>query len=68
MAIAWLLAQRPWIVTIPGTTKLARLEENLGAAGIEFTVDELCKLDEAAARIPIEGARYPEEIEKMTCL
>ncbi len=64
IALAWLLARKPWIVPIPGTTKLERLEENLGAADIEFTPEELRELDEAAARIPIEGARYPEEIEQ----
>jgi aryl-alcohol dehydrogenase-like predicted oxidoreductase len=68
VAIAWLLAQKPWIVPIPGTTKLARLEENLGAAEIEFSAEELRELDEAASRIPIEGARYPEEIERMSYL
>lgn len=68
VAISWLLAQKPWIVPIPGTTKLARLEENLGAAEIEFTAEELRELDEAAAKIPIEGARYPEEIERMSYL
>ncbi len=68
VALTWLLAQKPWIVPIPGTTKLERLEENLAAAGIEFTAEELRELDEAAAKIPIEGARYPEELEKMTYL
>lgn len=68
VAIAWLLEQKPWIVPIPGTTKLARLEENLGAAEIECTAEELRELDEAASRIPIEGARYPEEIERMSYL
>ncbi len=66
IALAWLLARKPWIVPIPGTTKLERLEENLGAAGIEFTPEELRELDEAAARIPIEGARYPEDIERLS--
>lgn len=64
VALAWLLAQKPWIVPIPGTTKLARLEENLRAAEIEFTPEELRELDEASSRIPIHGARYPEEIEQ----
>lgn len=68
VALAWLLAQKPWIVPIPGTTKLARLEENLGAAGIELTRDELRELDEAASRVQIVGARYPEEIERMSYL
>ncbi len=68
VALTCLLAQKPWIVPIPGTTKLERLEENLAAAGIEFTAEELRELDEVAAKIPIEGARYPEELEKMTYL
>ncbi len=68
MALAWLLAQKPWIVPIPGTTKLARLEENLGAAEIELTPEELHELDEAASRVQIMGARYPEEIERMSYL
>jgi aryl-alcohol dehydrogenase-like predicted oxidoreductase len=68
MALAWLLAQKPWIVPIPGTTKLARLEENLGAAEIELTQEELRELDEAASRVQILGARYPEEIERMSYL
>lgn len=68
VALAWLLAQKPWIVPIPGTTKLARLEENLGAAEIELTREELRELDEAASRVQIVGARYPEEIERMSYL
>lgn len=68
VALAWLLAQKPWIVPIPGTTKLARLEENLGAAEIELTRDELRELDEAASRVQIVGERYPEEIERMSYL
>lgn len=68
VALAWLLAQKPWIVPIPGTTKLARLEENIGAADLELTADELRELDEAASRVQIVGARYPEEIERMSYL
>lgn len=68
VALAWLLAQKPWIVPIPGTTRLARLEENLGAAEIELTREELRELDEAASRVQIVGARYPEEIERMSYL
>jgi aryl-alcohol dehydrogenase-like predicted oxidoreductase len=66
IALAWLLAQKPWIVPIPGTTKLHRLEENMGAAEIELTGDDLRDIDEAASRIRIEGDRYPEELERMT--
>src|SRR5579884_3706968 len=66
LALAWLLAQKPWIVPIPGTTKLNRLEENLGAASLELTADDLREIDSAAAKIQIQGARYPEHIEKMT--
>jgi aryl-alcohol dehydrogenase-like predicted oxidoreductase len=66
IALAWLLAQKPWIVPIPGTTKLSRLEENLGAASIVLTADDLAGIDAAAAKIPVEGARYPEVLEKMT--
>jgi aryl-alcohol dehydrogenase-like predicted oxidoreductase len=68
IALAWLLAQKPWIVPIPGTTKLHRLEENIGAAAIELTPDDLREIDSAASRIAIEGARYPEELEKRTGL
>jgi aryl-alcohol dehydrogenase-like predicted oxidoreductase len=68
IAIAWLLAQKPWIVPIPGTTKLHRLEENLGAASIELTSDDLRAIDEAASKIQVTGARYPEELEKRTGL
>ena len=66
IALAWLLAQKPWIVPIPGTTKLHRLEENLEAVEIELTGDDLRDIDEAASRIAIEGDRYPEELERMT--
>lgn len=68
IALAWLLAQKPWIVPIPGTTKLHRLEENIGAAAIELTPDDLREIDSAASRITIEGARYPEELERRTGL
>jgi len=66
IALAWLLAQKPWIVPIPGTTKLHRLEENIGAVAIELTAGDLSEIETAAAQIHIEGARYPEHIEKMT--
>ncbi len=66
IALAWLLAQKPWIVPIPGTTKLHRLEENIGAAEIELSAEDLSKIETAAAQIDIQGARYPEHIEKMT--
>jgi aryl-alcohol dehydrogenase-like predicted oxidoreductase len=66
IALAWLLAQRPWIVPIPGTTKLHRLEENIGAASIELTADDLRDIEGAAARIIVEGERYPEELERLT--
>ena len=66
IALAWLLAQKPWMVPIPGTTKLARLEENIGSVGVEFTADDLGEIDSAASKIEVQGARYPEHIEKMT--
>jgi aryl-alcohol dehydrogenase-like predicted oxidoreductase len=66
IALAWLLAQKPWIVPIPGTTKLARLEENIGAAAVELTSDDLAEIERAASEIPVEGARYPEDLERMT--
>jgi aryl-alcohol dehydrogenase-like predicted oxidoreductase len=66
IALAWLLAQKPWIVPIPGTTKLHRLEENNGALSVELTAADLSKIDVAAASIPVEGNRYPEHLEKMT--
>ncbi len=66
IALAWLLAQKPWIVPIPGTTKLHRLEENIGAVAIELTAGDLKEIESAAAKIKVEGARYPEAIEKMT--
>ena len=66
IALAWLLAQKPWIVPIPGTTKLARLEENIGAAAIELTPEDLREIDSAASQITVHGARYPEAFETMT--
>ena len=68
LALAWLLAQKPWIVPIPGTTKLARLEENLDAAAIELTPDDSLEIETAASQITIQGARYPEALEKRTGL
>jgi aryl-alcohol dehydrogenase-like predicted oxidoreductase len=65
IALAWLLAQKPWIVPIPGTTKLHRLEENIGAAAIELTLDDLRQIDSAAAKITAQGARYPEALQKL---
>ncbi len=66
IALAWLLAQKPWIVPIPGTTKLHRLDENIGAVAIELTSDDLREIDSAASKITVQGARYPEKIEQMT--
>src|SRR5215510_7204848 len=66
IALAWILAQKPWIVPIPGTTKLHRLEENIGATEVELTGDDLREIDEASAQIKVEGARYPENLERMT--
>ncbi len=66
IALAWLLAQKPWIVPIPGTTKLERLEENLGAAAVELTTDDLREIESAASNITVQGARYPEELERRT--
>src|SRR6202165_2082248 len=66
IALAWLLAQKPWIVPIPGTTKLHRLEENIGAVAVELTSDDLREIEGAAARITVVGARYPENLEQMT--
>ena len=65
IALAWLLAQKPWVVPIPGTTKLHRLEENIGAAAIELTPDDLRQIDYAAAKIPVQGERYPEKLQKL---
>jgi aryl-alcohol dehydrogenase-like predicted oxidoreductase len=66
IALAWLLAQKPWIVPIPGTTKLHRLEENIGAAAVELTTDDLREIESAASKITVQGARYPEHIERMS--
>lgn len=66
IALAWLLAQKPWIVPIPGTTKLQRIEENLGATEVELTANDLGEIDEASAKITVAGARYPENLEKLT--
>jgi aryl-alcohol dehydrogenase-like predicted oxidoreductase len=66
IALAWLLAQRPWIVPIPGTRKLDRLEENIGAVSVELTADELREIDSASSQITVQGARYPENLEKLT--
>jgi aryl-alcohol dehydrogenase-like predicted oxidoreductase len=66
IALAWLLAQKPWIVPIPGTRKLERLEENIGAAALELTSDDLREIDSASSEIPVQGARYPENLEQMT--
>jgi len=66
IALAWLLAKKPWIVPIPGTTKLSRLEENIGAAAIELSASDLTGIEEATAKIKIEGARYPEALERAT--
>jgi aryl-alcohol dehydrogenase-like predicted oxidoreductase len=65
LALAWLLAQHPWIVPIPGTKRLHRLEENIGAADVDLTPDDLAEIDAAAARIEVQGARYPEHLERM---
>jgi aryl-alcohol dehydrogenase-like predicted oxidoreductase len=66
IALSWLLAQKPWVVPIPGTTKLNRLEENLGAPEIELAPDDLAEIESAASQIEVQGARYPEHLEKMT--
>ncbi len=68
LALAWLLAQKPWIVPIPGTTKLNRLDENIGAVSVELTSDDLREIDSAASKIEVQGARYPEELERRTGL
>src|SRR5438105_10479617 len=65
IALAWILAQKPWMVPIPGTTKLHRLEENIGAAAIELTPDDLRQIDSATSKIPVQGARYPENLQKL---
>ncbi|MBI3819451.1 MAG: aldo/keto reductase [Planctomycetes bacterium] len=66
IALAWLLGQKPWIVPIPGTTKLLRLEENIGAAAIELTAEDLREINNAASKISVQGARYPEHLERLT--
>ena len=66
IALAWLLAQKPWIVPIPGTRKLERLDENIGAVAVELTLDDLREIDSAASKITVQGARYPENLERMT--
>jgi len=66
VALAWLLAQKPWVVPIPGTTKLHRLEENIGAASIELALEDLREIEHAASKIYVQGARYPEHLEQMT--
>jgi len=68
IALAWLLAQKPWIVPIPGTTKLHRLDENIGAVSVELTSDDSQEIDSAASKIEVQGARYPEELERRTGL
>ena len=68
VALAWLLAQKPWMVPIPGTTRLHRLDENIGALSVELTPDDLRDIDTAASKITVQGARYPEKLEKMTGL
>src|SRR6266700_1220305 len=65
VALAWILAQQPWMVPIPGTTKLHRLEENIGAAAVQLTPDDLAKIENASAKIKVEGARYPENLQKL---
>lgn len=65
IALAWILAQKPWMVPIPGTTKLHGLEENIGAAAVELTPDDLRQIDNATSKIPVQGARYPEKLQKM---
>ena len=68
IALAWLLAQKPWIVPIPGTRKLHRLEENIGAAEVELSADELAEIEAAASKIQVQGGRYNEAAERMTNL
>jgi aryl-alcohol dehydrogenase-like predicted oxidoreductase len=65
IALAWILAQKPWMVPIPGTTKLHRLEENIGAAAVQLTPDDLATIENASSRIKVEGARYPEHLQKL---
>jgi aryl-alcohol dehydrogenase-like predicted oxidoreductase len=66
IALAWLLAQKAWIVPIPGTTKLHRLEENIGAATVQLTADDLNEIENAASKITVQGNRYPESLDKLT--
>ena len=66
IALAWLLAQKPWIMPIPGTTKVKRLEENIGATEIELSSDDLREIEDAASKITVQGTRYPEHLEPMT--
>jgi aryl-alcohol dehydrogenase-like predicted oxidoreductase len=68
IALAWLLAQKPWIVPIPGTTKLERLKENVRAVAIELTTDDLREIESVSSKITVQGARYPERLEQMTGL
>ena len=65
VALAWLLAQKPWIAPIPGTTKVHRLEENVGAARVDLTVDDLREIDSAASKINVQGDRYPEQMQRL---
>jgi aryl-alcohol dehydrogenase-like predicted oxidoreductase len=65
IALAWLLARKPWIVPIPGTTKLARLDENIGAATVELTTNDLREIEEVLSKIPVQGARYPEHLQRL---
>ena len=65
VALAWLLAQKPWIVPIPGTTKLHRLQENIGAASVQLSPEDLRELESAASKIAVQGARYPEHLQKL---
>jgi len=66
IAIAWLLAQKPWIVPIPGTTKLHRLEENIGAAAVELTPDDVREIESVVSKVAVHGDRYPERLEQLT--
>ena len=66
IALAWLLAQKPWIVPIPGTAKLERVEENIGAVALQLRPDDLRELDSLTSRVAVQGGRYPEELERMT--
>ncbi len=68
IALAWLLAQKPWIAPIPGTTKLSRLDENIGSLAVQLSADDLREIDSAASKITVEGERYPEALQKMTGL